>query len=91
MRAAKAALRESVDPFKWICVGVSPDKVRVESNGDLICIVMDEENGDYYADNFLSLACGGVSRKKHKRRPAAIWLRAFCDHCGFTGRFGYFP
>ena len=56
MQAAKAALAESVDPFKWICVGVSPDKVRVESNGDLICIVMDEENGDYYADNFLSLA-----------------------------------
>ena len=55
MEAAKAALAESVDPFKWICVGVSPDKVRVESNGDLICIVMDEENGDYYADNFLSL------------------------------------
>lgn len=56
MQAAKAKIAESIDPFKWICVGVNPDKVRVESNGDLICVVMDEENGDYYADNFLSFA-----------------------------------
>lgn len=56
MEAAKAKIAESIDPFKWICVGVNPDKVRVESNGDLICVVMDEENGDYYADNFLSFA-----------------------------------
>lgn len=56
MQAAKTKIAESIDPFKWICVGVNPDKVRVESNGDLICVVMDEENGDYYAENFLSFA-----------------------------------
>lgn len=56
MEAAKAQIAASVDPFKWICVGVDPDKVRVESNGDLICIVMDDANGGYYADNFLSFA-----------------------------------
>ena len=56
VEAVKAQLKESVDPYKWVCVGVDPDKVRVESNGDLICVVMDEENGDYYADNFLSFA-----------------------------------
>ena len=56
MEAAKAKIAESVDPFKWVCVGVDPDKVRVESNGDLICVVLDETNGDYYADNFLSFA-----------------------------------
>lgn len=56
MEAAKTKIAKSIDPFKWICVGVDPDKVRVESNGDLICVVMDEQNGDYYADNFLSFA-----------------------------------
>lgn len=56
MEAAKTKIRESIDPFKWICVGVNPDKVRVESKGNLICVVLDEENGDYYADNFLSFA-----------------------------------
>ena len=56
MEAAKAKIAESIDPFKWICVGVEPDKVRVESNGDLICVVLDDTNSDYYAENFLSLA-----------------------------------
>ena len=56
MEAAKAKIAESVDPFKWVCVGVDPDKVRVESSGDLICVVLDDVNGDYYADNFLSFA-----------------------------------
>ena len=56
MEAAKAKIAESVDPFKWVCVGVDPDKVRVESNGNLICVVLDDVNGDYYADNFLSFA-----------------------------------
>lgn len=52
VEAAKKTLAESVDPFKWVCVGVSPEKVKVESVGNLICIIMDEENGDYYLDNF---------------------------------------
>ena len=56
VEAAKAKIKESVDPFKWVCVGVDPEKVRVESSGDLICVVLDEENGDYYAENFLSAA-----------------------------------
>lgn len=56
MEAAKTAIRDSIDPFKWICVGVDPEKVRVESSGDLICVVLDDANGDYYADNFLSAA-----------------------------------
>ena len=54
--AAVAALRESVDPFKWICVGVDPDNVKVAANGDLVCVIMDDENADYYLDNFESFA-----------------------------------
>nr|WP_297170910.1 S-layer homology domain-containing protein [uncultured Agathobaculum sp.] len=54
--AAKAALRESVDPFKWICVGVDPANVKIDSVGDIVCIIMDDENADYYLDNFLSIA-----------------------------------
>lgn len=53
---AKDKIAESIDPFKWVCVGVAPEKVRVESKGNLICVVLDEENGDYYAENFLSAA-----------------------------------
>ena len=35
---------------KWICVGV--DEAKVVSKGKLVCVVMDDENGDYYINNF---------------------------------------
>ena len=54
--AAKEKLAESVDPFKWICVGVDPDNVKVAANDDLVCVIMDDENADYYLDNFESFA-----------------------------------
>ncbi len=47
---AAAKLKTTVDPRKWICVGV--DEARVASKGKLVCIVMDDENGQYYMDNF---------------------------------------
>lgn len=52
VEAAKATLAKSVDSFKWICVGVSKEKVKIDSVGNLICIVMDEENGETYINNF---------------------------------------
>lgn len=47
---AAAKLKITADPRKWICVGV--DEAKVESKGKLVCIVMDDENGDYYIKNF---------------------------------------
>lgn len=52
VEAAKATLAKSVDSFKWVCVGVSKEKVKIDSVGNLICIVMDEENGETYINNF---------------------------------------
>ena len=52
--AAVPVLKESVDPRKWICVGV--EKAVVECNGDLVCIVMDDENGATYLKNFREIA-----------------------------------
>lgn len=42
--------KTTVDPRKWICVGV--DEAKVVSKGKLVCVVMDDENGDYYINNF---------------------------------------
>ena len=56
VEAAKEKIAESIDPFKWICVGVDPDNVKVAANGDLVCVIMDDENADYYLDNFESFA-----------------------------------
>ena len=47
---AAAKLKTTVDPRKWICVGV--DEAKVVSKGKLVCVVMDDENGDYYINNF---------------------------------------
>ena len=40
MAAAKKMIKDNVDPRKWICVGVEPDQVIVDSVGDLIILVM---------------------------------------------------
>ena len=49
-RRQTAKLKTTVDPRKWICVGV--DEAKVVSKGKLVCVVMDDENGDYYINNF---------------------------------------
>ena len=47
---AAAKLKTTADPRKWICVGV--DEAKVANKGKLVCIVMDDENGEYYMNNF---------------------------------------
>ncbi len=56
VEAAKTAIRENVNPRKWICVSVEPENIRVESIGNLVLLVMDNENCQQIADNFLDLA-----------------------------------
>ena len=53
---AKKAIRENVNPQKWICVGVAKENVRVENIGNLILLVMDNGAPDALAQSFLSLA-----------------------------------
>ncbi|MDO5142347.1 MAG: S-layer homology domain-containing protein [Eubacteriales bacterium] len=50
--AVKATLRDSIDPFKWICVGVDPANVKIDSVGDLVCVILDDEQADTYLANF---------------------------------------
>ena len=54
--AVKSKLAESVDPRKWICVGVADENVKIDSVGNLVCVIMDDENADYYLENFRSIA-----------------------------------
>ena len=54
IEATKKLIRENVDPRKWICVGVDPDQVIVDSIGDLVFLVM-SENAKAYHDSFLKL------------------------------------
>lgn len=53
IESAKKELKENVNPRKWLCVGV--EEVRVESNGDLILVVLNDSIGDTLVDNFKNL------------------------------------
>lgn len=52
----KTEIKEKVDPRKWICVEVESNNVIVDSIGDLIILIMDNENAETLHKNFQNLA-----------------------------------
>lgn len=50
----KAEIKNSVDPRKWICVGVEPENVIVDNIDNLIILIMDNESEKLHKA-FLSL------------------------------------
>lgn len=52
----KTEIKEKVDPRKWICVEVEKDNVIVDSIGDLIVLIMDNENSETLHKNFQNLS-----------------------------------
>ena len=55
IEATKKLIADNVDPRKWICVGVEPDQVIVDSIGDLVFLVMSQDAQAYH-EAFLALA-----------------------------------
>lgn len=51
----KTEIRENVNPAKWICVGVDPENVIVDSIGDIIIVILSEDNATALHDAFLKL------------------------------------
>lgn len=51
----KEAIKNNVDPRKWICVEVDPQNVKVENKGDLVVLIMDNEKADTILANFNQL------------------------------------
>lgn len=53
----KEKIKNSVDPRKWICVGVAEENVVVESKGNLIILIMveDETIREKIKENFKNL------------------------------------
>lgn len=49
----KKKIKDNINPRKWICVGV--EKVVVESYGDLIIVILDDNNGDTILNDFKAL------------------------------------
>lgn len=52
---AKKEIKEKVDPRKWICVGVEEKNVIVDSYGDIIVLIMNDEYAKKLSDSFQSL------------------------------------
>ncbi len=50
---AKSKIKNNINPRKWICVGV--ENVLIENRGDLIIVVLDDENGEKILNNFKNL------------------------------------
>ena len=57
IEAIKEKIENSVDPRKWLCVGVEKDDIIVESEGNLIILIMveDEKTREKLEDSFDNL------------------------------------
>lgn len=51
----KSDIKENADPRKWICVGVDPNNVIVDNVGDVVILIMSDEEGSALHDAFLQL------------------------------------
>ena len=51
----KKDIKDNVDPMKWVCVGVDPENIFVDSIGDVIVLVMSNNEGKALYDAFLAL------------------------------------
>jgi hypothetical protein len=52
--AAKEQIRNTIDPRKWVCVGVEDELVVIESFENIIIVIVDNNSQTYY-DNFTQL------------------------------------
>lgn len=52
----KSQIKAKVDPRKWICVEVAPENVIVDNIGDLVIIIMDNNESAKLHENFKNLS-----------------------------------
>ena len=55
VEAIKNEIKESVNPNKWICVGIDPENVIVDNIGDVIIVILSDNEGKALHDAFLAL------------------------------------
>ncbi len=51
----KQDMLDNVDPYKWVCVGVEENGIRIDNIGNLICLVMDDDHSGAILKNFQTL------------------------------------
>lgn len=55
VEAIKTAIKENINPRKWVCVGVEEDEVIVKNRGNLIILIMNSTIGTTIEENFDNL------------------------------------
>lgn len=45
--AVKKSIKDNVNGYKWVCVGVEPENILVENVGNYVLLVMDEKASDF--------------------------------------------
>lgn len=55
VEAIKTAIKENVNPRKWLCVGVEEDEIIVKNRGNLIILIMNSSIGTTLEENFDNL------------------------------------
>lgn len=55
VEAIKNEIKENVNPTKWICVGVDPENVIVDNIGDVIIVILSDNESKALHDAFLAL------------------------------------
>lgn len=53
--AVKEKIKNNINPAKWICVEVQQEDVKVESRGDLVVLIMVNEQSGKILENFNNL------------------------------------
>ncbi|MDD2375440.1 MAG: hypothetical protein PHQ55_08585 [Eubacteriales bacterium] len=56
IEALKTEISENANPNKWICVGVDEKNVLVDNVGDVVMLVMSDDNAQTLMDSFKGLA-----------------------------------
>ena len=51
----KTDIKENVNPMKWICVGVEPENIFVDSYEDVVVLIMSDEQGTALYEGFKEL------------------------------------
>ena len=51
----KTTIKENIDPRKWICVSVEENNIIVDSIGDLVILIMNNDYPDTLHNNFKNL------------------------------------
>ena len=55
VEALKTEIKASANPYKWVCVGVEDENVLVGNVGDIVMLVMSNENAQALMDAFKGL------------------------------------